>query len=58
MAIKIQNVLQISKVAQSWRIQTRVETLQGILHEGMATKFNHVRCQGNKVTDQLARWSV
>ena len=58
MAIKLQNSSLSSKVAQSWRLQTRVQTPKGTLYEGMATNFIRVHRQGNKVTNQLERWST
>eukprot|EP00253_Pinus_taeda_P025774 PITA_25774 len=54
MATKIQQGSAAQKVSRSWRMATRLESLQTWLHNNKATSFKHTRREGNKAADFLA----
>eukprot|EP00253_Pinus_taeda_P007787 PITA_07787 len=58
MAIKIQQGSPAQKVSKSWRLATRLESLQTWLQNNQATTFKHTRREGNKVADFLANLGV
>jgi len=54
MATKIQQGSAAQKVSRSWRMATRLESLQTWLQNNQATSFKHTRREGNKAADFLA----
>jgi len=54
MASKLQQGSAAQKVSRSWRMATRLESLQTWLQNNKSTSFKHIRREGNKAADFLA----
>eukprot|EP00253_Pinus_taeda_P021755 PITA_21755 len=54
MASKLQQGSAAQKVSRSWRMATRLESLQTWLKNNKSTSFRHIRREGNKAADFLA----
>lgn len=54
MALKLQQGSAAQKVSRSWRMATRLESLQTWLQNNKSTSFKHIRREGNKAADFLA----
>eukprot|EP00253_Pinus_taeda_P008598 PITA_08598 len=54
MASKLQQGSAAQKVSRSWRMATRLESLQTLLQNNKSTSFKHIRREGNKAADFLA----
>lgn len=49
---------EVQNVSNSWRLATRLETLQTWLRNHNAISFKHIRREGNKLADFLANLGV
>jgi len=58
MEMRIQNGSQTRKVADSWRLEARLNNIAHELHNHRALSFHHSRREGNKVADLLANIGV
>eukprot|EP00253_Pinus_taeda_P024712 PITA_24712 len=57
-ATRIQAGTLAAKIASSWRLLSRLETLEERLRRPHNIVFKHVRCTANKVADRLANQGV
>jgi len=58
MAKQLQNETHAGKIANSWRLEARLEAIEHLLHNNQAISFNHTKWEGNKVADLLANMGV
>lgn len=58
MANHLVNGAHSHKVANSWRLEARLDAIEKTLHTNQAIIFNHVKWEGNKVVDLLANLGV
>ena len=58
MATQLLNGARARQIASSWRLEARLEIMEGWLQENRALLFKHTRREGNKVADLLANLGV
>ena len=57
-ATQLLNGTRAHKIANSWRLEARLEAIELWLHTNRAIIFQHVKREGNKVADLLANLGV
>lgn len=58
MANQLLNGVHAHQIANSWRLEARLDAIEQALHTNRAIILNHVKWEGNKVADLLANLGV